>query len=148
MLADVEVDTLNHTVWHGWPLARGGLISLGPLPGKRVQLTLLLRRGTVMPELSEDGIRLFINNALGARRFPISSMSWVSIYRPKTGFRLADRFRVDRVFLAGDAAPRPATQNLLRFPLWQHPKVRIRYLRGGRPQAIQSPERDCQRPKM
>jgi hypothetical protein len=58
-----------------------------------------LRKNTPVPELTREGIRAFVQRAIGVR---VGDVGWTSNYRPHV--RMADRFRVGRVFLAGDAA--------------------------------------------
>jgi len=103
ILADLEIDGLDRRVWHVWPLAKGCLMTLCPLPGTSFfQMAAPLRRGVAVPELTEAGIGRFVETALGVGRVRIASVGWVSSYRPHA--RMADRFRVGRVFIAGDAA--------------------------------------------
>ena len=100
---ELEIEGLDRAVWHVWPLAKGCLMTLCPLPGtSSFQMAAPLRRGVAPPELTSDGIRRFIETALGSGRVRIASVGWISNYRPHA--HMADRFRVGRVFLAGDAA--------------------------------------------
>jgi len=100
ILADVEIDGLARDAWHVWPLARGCLMTLCPLPGTNVfQMAAPIRRKATPPELTEEGIRAFVARAVG---LTVGAVGWISNYRPHV--RIADRFRVGRVFIAGDAA--------------------------------------------
>ena len=93
LVADVEVEGLDRADWHIWPLAKGSPVALCPLPGTTLfQLT--AKAETIGP-----GIESAVHRATGHR---IVRVSWSSIYRPAV--RMVDRFRVGRVFLAGDAA--------------------------------------------
>lgn len=93
LVADVEVEGLDRRDWHIWPLARGSPVALCPLPGTPLfQLTAKAER--IGPDIESA-----VHRATGHR---IVGVSWSSIYRPAV--RMVNRFRVGRVFLAGDAA--------------------------------------------
>lgn len=92
LVADVEIEELDHTVWHVWPLARGGPVGLCPLPEPSLfQMT--------VPRAPAEGIEKVLQKVSNSR---VMRIRWNSTYRPAT--RMVDRFRVGRVFLAGDAA--------------------------------------------
>ncbi len=93
MVADVEVEGLDRRDWHIWPFARGSPMSLCPLPG-----TALFQLTAKAEGIGAD-IEGAVHRATGHR---IVRVSWSSIYRPAV--RMVSRFRVGRVFLAGDAA--------------------------------------------
>lgn len=93
LVADVEVEGLDHRDWHIWPLTRGSPIGLCPLPGTPL-FQLLARAERIGPDIESAVHR--------ATRHRILRVSWSSIYRPAV--RMVNRFRVGRVFLAGDAA--------------------------------------------
>jgi 2-polyprenyl-6-methoxyphenol hydroxylase-like FAD-dependent oxidoreductase len=102
ILADVEIEGLDRETWHVWPLAKGCVLTLCPLPStSSFQLTAILRRNAAVPEMSEQGIRRFVEDGT-AKRIRAGRVSWMSLYRPQV--RMVDRYRVGRVFLAGDAA--------------------------------------------
>ena len=93
LVADVEVEGLDRRDWHIWPLTRSSAVGLCPLPATALfQLTAKAER--IGPDI--DGA---LHRATGHR---ILRVSWSSIYRPAV--RMVNRFRVGRVFLAGDAA--------------------------------------------
>ena len=92
LVGDVEIEELDHTVWHVWPLARGGPVALCPLPEQFLfQLT--------VPRASAEGIEKVLEKVSGWRAVRVR---WSSTYRPAS--RMVDRYRIGRVFLAGDAA--------------------------------------------
>ena len=100
--ADVEVEGLDRDHWHVWPLAEGCVLTLCPLPGTAYfQLAAPLSSRTPAPEISEDGLRSFVAAGTGGR-VHVKSVTWMSLYRPHV--RMVDRYRVGRVFVAGDAA--------------------------------------------
>jgi 2-polyprenyl-6-methoxyphenol hydroxylase-like FAD-dependent oxidoreductase len=93
MVADVEVEGLDRRDWHIWPFARGSPMGLCPLPCTALfQLT--AKAETIGPDIGSA-----VHRATGHR---VVRVSWSSIYRPAV--RMVNRFRVGRVFLAGDAA--------------------------------------------
>ncbi|MBN9687917.1 MULTISPECIES: FAD-dependent oxidoreductase [unclassified Corallococcus] len=104
VVGDVSVDGLDHTHWHIWPFAKGGVVALCPLPGAgRFQLALQVKPGGVVPELTEAALHQRIQEAARpGRNLRLHDASWLSLYRPNV--RMADRYRVGRVFIAGDAA--------------------------------------------
>jgi 2-polyprenyl-6-methoxyphenol hydroxylase-like FAD-dependent oxidoreductase len=92
LVADVEVDGLNRHDWHIWPFVKGGAIGFCPLPNTPLfQLT--ARAETIGTDV--EGV---VHRATGHR---IGRVSWQSIYQPAV--RMVNRYRVGRVFLAGDA---------------------------------------------
>ena len=88
-VADVEVPSLDHTVWHVWPLAKVGLC---PLPEELLFQVISARAA---PENLEHVVQK-------VSKCKVLRVKWSSSYRPAT--RMVDRYRVGRVFLAGDAA--------------------------------------------
>ena len=93
LVADVEVDGLDQREWHLWPFVKGGVIGLCPLPN--TPLFQLTAKAETMGTNVED----VVHQATGQR---ISRVAWQSIYQPAV--RMVNRYRVGRVFLAGDAA--------------------------------------------
>ena len=91
-VADVEIEELDHAVWHVWPLARGGPVALCPLPEPSLfQMT--------VPRVPAGGVEEVFRKLSSS---PLVRIRWNSTYRP--ALRMVDRYRVGRVFLAGDAA--------------------------------------------
>lgn len=93
LVADVEMSGLDRTDWHLWPFAKVGFVGLCPLPGTSL-FQLLWKAGT-----AAAGIEHTVREATG---YPVKRLVWSSIYRPSV--RMVNRYRVGRVFLAGDAA--------------------------------------------
>src|SRR5262249_46899770 len=103
VLADAEIDGLESSHWHIWPLAKGGLLTLCPLPGtSQFQLAAPVSARTEPPDPSEDGIRKFIEHRIGNDGVRVRRVACASLFRPQV--RMVDRYRVGRVLLAGDAA--------------------------------------------
>jgi 2-polyprenyl-6-methoxyphenol hydroxylase-like FAD-dependent oxidoreductase len=93
LVADLEIPGLDRGDWHIWPFAAGGTIGLCPLP----QTSLF--QFTAKAKLAATGIETMVGKNTGHR---VDRIAWSSIYQPAV--RMVDRYRVGRVFLAGDAA--------------------------------------------
>jgi 2-polyprenyl-6-methoxyphenol hydroxylase-like FAD-dependent oxidoreductase len=93
LVADVEIEGLNRRDWHLWPLARGGMLALCPLPNTS------LFQCTLRAKTADAGIENVVRRVTGYR---LMRVAWSSVYQPAA--RMVDRYRVGRVFLAGDAA--------------------------------------------
>jgi 2-polyprenyl-6-methoxyphenol hydroxylase-like FAD-dependent oxidoreductase len=101
---DVAADGLGRDRWHQWFTADGGIM-LWPIPGTdQFQLQASPEpdeHGEPLPPSLESFQRLFDRHA----RMPgvrLRDAGWLSTWR--VNVRMAERFRVGRVFLAGDAA--------------------------------------------
>ena len=93
LVADVEIEGLDRRDWHIWPFAKGGVIGLCPLPNTS------LFQFTSEAKTVAAGIEELVHKVTGHR---VERVAWSSIYQPAV--RMVDRYRVGRVFLAGDAA--------------------------------------------
>jgi 2-polyprenyl-6-methoxyphenol hydroxylase-like FAD-dependent oxidoreductase len=93
LVADLEVTGLDRRDWHLWPLAKGGVMGLCPLP----QTNLL--QFSSRAQLSTEGIASAVEKATS---FRVERVAWSSTYQ--AAVRMVDRYRVGRIFLAGDAA--------------------------------------------
>ncbi|EGH73233.1 NAD(P)-binding protein [Pseudomonas syringae USA011] len=103
IVGDLHVEGLSRDAWHIWPTRKGGMIGLCPLPHSSLfQLMMRLDADEPAPELSEHAIQTRWLAATGSRKIHLHSPTWLSVFRPNV--RLAERYRVERVFLAGDAA--------------------------------------------
>jgi 2-polyprenyl-6-methoxyphenol hydroxylase-like FAD-dependent oxidoreductase len=102
IVADVSLEGLGRDAWHRFEDGTPNQVSLCPLRG-----TDLFQLQAIIPlegdvDLSAEGLTAMMTRRTGRSDILIRSVSWVSAY--KMNARLADRFRVGRVFLAGDAA--------------------------------------------
>ena len=93
LVADVEVEGLDRRDWHLWPFVKGGMIGLCPLPNTS------LFQFTSKGKTAQAGIEDVVHKLTGHR---VERVAWSSIYQPAV--RMVNRYRVGRVFLAGDAA--------------------------------------------
>ncbi|MBP0457937.1 FAD-dependent monooxygenase [Streptomyces montanisoli] len=110
VVADVRIPALDRDHWHtfagegeGAGADEGGhFLALCPLPGTAdFQLAASLPPGSA-PDLSPDGVRGLVAARTHLAASDVAEVAWSSDFRPRAA--LADRFRVGRVFLAGDAA--------------------------------------------
>ena len=93
LVADIEVAGMDRRDWHVWPFAKGGIVSLCPLPNTTMfQLV-------AKAKAAETGVEGLVRKVTGHR---VERIAWSSVYQPAA--RMVDRYRVGRVFLAGDAA--------------------------------------------
>jgi 2-polyprenyl-6-methoxyphenol hydroxylase-like FAD-dependent oxidoreductase len=100
IVADVDLKGLSRDVWHRFG-SGGGQIMFCPLAGT----DLFQMQADAPPEgdadLSAEGLTALASDRAG-RNIAIRSVAWASVYSMNA--RLADRYRVGRAFLVGDAA--------------------------------------------
>ncbi|MFI1072462.1 FAD-dependent oxidoreductase [Streptomyces puniciscabiei] len=102
LVADVRVRGLDRDHWHAFPGSDDSGVLLCPLPATQdFQLAGRFPDGTDL-DLSLDGIRKIVAGYTHLDADDVTELRWASDFRPRAA--LADRFRVGRVFLAGDAA--------------------------------------------
>src|SRR5262245_44208040 len=102
VVADVSIEGLGRYAWHRFNDGTPYQISLCPLRG-----TDLFQLQAIIPlegeiDLSTEGLAAMVTRRTGRNDILVRAVSWVSADNMQA--RLADRFRVGRVFLAGDAA--------------------------------------------
>jgi 2-polyprenyl-6-methoxyphenol hydroxylase-like FAD-dependent oxidoreductase len=93
LIADVEIDGLDRRDWHVWPIAKGGAAALCPLPNTS------MFQFTARAKSMAAGIESTLHWLTGRC---VERVAWSSVYQPSA--RMVERYRVGRVFLAGDAA--------------------------------------------
>lgn len=98
LVGDVRVSGLDRDHWHSWGGRDNQWLALCPLPGT----DLFQFQATGSGEPSLELYRQIVRDRTGLDDVIVHDATWMSLYR--TNIRLVDRFRVDRVFLAGDAA--------------------------------------------
>ncbi|GAA0630929.1 FAD-dependent monooxygenase [Kutzneria viridogrisea] len=99
-IADVRVDGLDRNHWHMWldETCRLPLLALCPMAGTDTfQLTVPTTGDTRPGDLQE-----LLERASGRTDLTLREVGWSSSWRANV--RMVDRYRVGRVFLAGDAA--------------------------------------------
>jgi 2-polyprenyl-6-methoxyphenol hydroxylase-like FAD-dependent oxidoreductase len=102
LVGDVQVDGLDGEHWHSWPKHAAGWVALCPLPGTN---TFQFQAQIAADEPDEPTLERFqqiIDERTGQADIRLHDATWLSLYRANV--RMVDRYRVGRVFLAGDAA--------------------------------------------
>lgn len=102
LVADMVLEGLSRDRWHRWNAVGGGHVSICPLGGTEL---FQLQAGIVRPgepDLSVAGVNRLIAERTGRSDIVVHKVQWSSAY--VMNVRLADRYQVGRVFLAGDAA--------------------------------------------
>jgi hypothetical protein len=102
VVADLSLSGLNREFWHRWGNSHGNQIALCPLAGTdlfQLQAPVPLE-GDV--DISAKGLGTMIAERTGRKDVLVHAVAWASVYNLNA--RLADRYRVGRVFLVGDAA--------------------------------------------
>ncbi|MGW4329971.1 FAD-dependent monooxygenase [Nocardia sp. NPDC004573] len=102
LLGDVRADALDHEFGYWFAAADEPMhgIALSPLPGgRRFQFAAPLT-GDAPPSL--ELLQEYVDRFCGRDDVTLTDLTWVTVWRPNV--RLARRFRVGRIFLAGDAA--------------------------------------------
>ncbi|QPP06889.1 pentachlorophenol monooxygenase [Streptomyces bathyalis] len=103
LVADVRLTGLDRGHWHVWPHAEGGALALCPLHGSELfQLAAQFTDELARPGTSPGDIRALVAERSHLSEDDVREVRWASVFRPRAA--LADRFRQDRVLLAGDAA--------------------------------------------
>jgi len=102
MTGDVRVDGLDRDHWHAWPKHKDGLVALCPLRSSEMfQFQAQVLAGEDREPTLETFQRI-IDERTGRTDLKLYGATWLSLYRANV--RMVDRYRVGRVFLAGDAA--------------------------------------------
>ncbi|HEY1836294.1 MAG TPA: FAD-dependent oxidoreductase [Rhizomicrobium sp.] len=102
VVADLSLSGLNREFWHRWGNSHGNQIALCPLAGTdlfQLQAPVPLE-GDV--DISAKGLGTMIAERTGRKDVLVHAVGWASVYNLNA--RLADRYRIGRVFLVGDAA--------------------------------------------
>ena len=103
VVADLSIEGLGRDAWHTWNREdRPRMLSLCPLAG-----TQLFQLQAALPpdgdiDVSEAGLAAMIAARTGRDDLRLREVHWCSTFQPSA--RLAERYRVGRTFLAGDAA--------------------------------------------
>lgn len=103
LVADVTLQGLDDGLWHRFnegDMARQ--ISLCPLAGTRMTQIQAPISGAGDADLSVAGLEALVRDRTGRLDLRVDAVSWASAYDMNA--RLAERYRVGRVLLAGDAA--------------------------------------------
>lgn len=93
IVADFEMTGVDRSVWHVWPLHRGGTVAFSPLPYPDLWQVQAPER------IARDGLENGIARLLKKRP---DRIVWQSRFLHQ--IRMVERYRVGNVFLAGDSA--------------------------------------------
>lgn len=105
LIADVLLDGFDRTHWHVWPTAPGGRVAVRPLEGADFCQLLAYFEGAgpdFTPDATPEAVQQLLVERTGHQDVRVHEVRWSSLLRVKAG--AADRFRIGRVLLAGDAA--------------------------------------------
>ncbi|ECX7188342.1 MFS transporter [Salmonella enterica subsp. enterica serovar Schwarzengrund] len=103
LVADASLSGLNRDVWHHFndgDMAR--MIMICPLAGTQLFQIQALLAPDDSQNFSADVLTAFLTERIGRKDVRIHSIPWVSKYQMNA--RIAEHYRVGKVFLAGDAA--------------------------------------------
>ncbi|QAY79754.1 FAD-binding protein [Sphingosinicella sp. BN140058] len=105
LVADVRLDGLDRTAWHRFQVGTGAeQVMICPLAGTQLfQIQApVAPEGEVDVDVSPEGLNAMLARRTGRSDIRVHAVHWASVYSMNA--RLADHYRVGRVFLAGDAA--------------------------------------------
>jgi 2-polyprenyl-6-methoxyphenol hydroxylase-like FAD-dependent oxidoreductase len=102
LVGDVQVDVLDRDHWHSWPKHPDGWVALCPLPSTDAFQFQAQIPPDEPDEPSLERFQQIIDERTGRSDIKLYNATWLSLYRANV--RMVDRFRVGRIFLAGDAA--------------------------------------------
>jgi 2-polyprenyl-6-methoxyphenol hydroxylase-like FAD-dependent oxidoreductase len=107
LIADVRAEGVDRDYWHVWSSKdadRGAYpLAMCPLAGTDTfQLVQPLPPGEPAAETTLTELQRVLDEAVGPGQIRLTELVWHSLYR--ASMRMAEHFRVGRVFLVGDAA--------------------------------------------
>jgi 2-polyprenyl-6-methoxyphenol hydroxylase-like FAD-dependent oxidoreductase len=100
LIADVRISGLDRDHWHFWASGERGRPLLGACPMAGTDTFQVTT--AELEHASVEGLQALLTAASGRDDLVVEDLSWSSSWRPNV--RMVDRYRVGRVFLAGDAA--------------------------------------------
>ncbi|MGH9592942.1 MAG: FAD-dependent monooxygenase, partial [Bryobacteraceae bacterium] len=102
LVGDVKVDALDRDHWHSWPNPELGWLALCPLPATD-SFQFQAQIGPDEPDKPTlERFQQIVDERTGGMGLRLHDATWLSLYR--ANIRMVDRYRVGRVFLAGDSA--------------------------------------------
>jgi len=101
IFGDICVETLARDKWWIWQTEHGP-VGLCPLPHVDAFQLMIPLADNEEPEISEASVIALFQSRTGRTDLRIHDATWLSLFTPS--LRLADAYRKDRVFIAGDAA--------------------------------------------
>lgn len=99
LIVDAAIPGLSRSRWHVWPRKPGGMVAACPLPhSDQFQVMMQVKPGET-PDLGEAAL---VDRFRSLTDLRLQDVTWTSVFRPNV--RIVERYRVGRVFVAGDAA--------------------------------------------
>lgn len=102
IIVDAVTTGLSRDRWHIWPGSSGQFIAACPLPHSDLFQWMIRLAPDENPELDVTSVNKRIHSRIRNSKIVLHSIQWKSVFRPN--IRLAEHYRIGRVFLAGDAA--------------------------------------------
>jgi 2-polyprenyl-6-methoxyphenol hydroxylase-like FAD-dependent oxidoreductase len=102
LTGDVELSGLDRDFWHWWPSADGMLLALCPLASTDTFQIQIGVSADAAEGFSREEIQSLIDQRSGRNDIRVRRVVSQSVWR--FNVRMVDRYRVGRVFLAGDSA--------------------------------------------
>jgi 2-polyprenyl-6-methoxyphenol hydroxylase-like FAD-dependent oxidoreductase len=102
IIADATTIGLPRNRWHVWPGAAGRFVGACPLPDGELFQWMIRLKPEEKADLSLPALNARIQARIGKSKVVLQDVRWTSVFRPN--IRLAEHYRLGRVFLAGDAA--------------------------------------------
>jgi 2-polyprenyl-6-methoxyphenol hydroxylase-like FAD-dependent oxidoreductase len=102
IIVDAPTTGLSKDRWHIWPGKSGQFIAACPLPHSDLFQWIIRLSPEEQPNLELSALNSRIQKRIRNPKIVMHDMQWTSVFRPN--IRLADHYRVGRIFLAGDAA--------------------------------------------
>jgi 2-polyprenyl-6-methoxyphenol hydroxylase-like FAD-dependent oxidoreductase len=102
LVGDVRVDGLDRDHWHTWPNHPDGWVGLCPLPSTQSFQFQAAISSTFAEEASFEAFQCVFEERSGRSDLKLYDPTWLSLYQ--VNIRMVNRYRIGRVFLAGDAA--------------------------------------------
>ncbi len=102
ILVDSKAEGLSRKYWHIWPGLGGRFIGACPLPGSDLFQWMVRLKPGEEPNIAEEALKERIAKRIRSKKIRLYDIQWTSVWRPN--IRLAERYSVGRVFIAGDAA--------------------------------------------
>ncbi|MGY4769712.1 FAD-dependent monooxygenase [Kribbella sp. CWNU-51] len=102
LTGDVELSGLDRDFWHWWPSPDGKLLALCPLASTDTFQIQIGVSPDAAEEFSREEIQRLIDQRSGRNDIRVRRVVSQSVWR--FNVRMVDRYRVGRVFLAGDSA--------------------------------------------
>ncbi|MCP3707731.1 FAD-dependent oxidoreductase [Paraburkholderia sp. CNPSo 3274] len=102
IIIDCRIEGLNRKYWHVWPWLGGRFAGACPLPGSDLFQVMIRLQPGEEPQMDDAALDARFRQQTGSKKLRLSAIQWKTVFRPN--IRLAENYRLGRVFLAGDAA--------------------------------------------